>query len=50
MTQRLPADGAREVAGIARVAGVWLDLWPGGHHGHIASAGYHGRPVEWEGW
>jgi hypothetical protein len=31
-------------------AGVWLDLWPGGRHAHIASAGYHGRPVEWEGW
>jgi hypothetical protein len=31
-------------------AGVWLDLWPGGRHAHIASAGYHGRPVEWGGW
>jgi hypothetical protein len=31
-------------------AGVWLDLWPGGRHAHIASAGYHGRPVDWEGW
>ena len=27
-------------------AGVWLDLWPPGRHAQIASAGYHGRPVE----
>jgi hypothetical protein len=31
-------------------AGVWLDLWPPGRHGQIAHAGYHGRPVEWDGW
>jgi hypothetical protein len=31
-------------------AGVWLDLWPGGRHAKIASAGYHGRPVDWSGW
>jgi hypothetical protein len=31
-------------------AGIWLDLWPEGRHARIARAGYHGRPVEWEGW
>jgi hypothetical protein len=32
-------------------AGVWLDLWgPRHRHARIATAGYHGRPVEWEGW
>ncbi|MFL5876670.1 MAG: DUF2332 domain-containing protein [Solirubrobacteraceae bacterium] len=34
----------------AERAGVWLDLWPEGRHARIARAGYHGRPVEWEGW
>jgi hypothetical protein len=34
----------------AERAGVWLDLWPEGRHARIARAGYHGRPVEWQGW
>ena len=34
----------------AERAGVWLDLWPEGRHARIARAGYHGRPVGWEGW
>jgi hypothetical protein len=34
----------------AERACIWLDLWPEGRHGRIARAGYHGRPVEWEGW
>jgi len=34
----------------AERAGVGLDLWPEGRHARIARAGYHGRPVEWEGW
>jgi hypothetical protein len=47
---RMPLAWLRMEPDTAERAGVWLDLFPDGRHARIARAGYHGRPVEWEGW
>jgi hypothetical protein len=49
-TASAPLAWLRMEPGTPELAGVWLDLWPGGRHAKIASAGYHGRPVDWSGW
>jgi hypothetical protein len=48
--ERMPLAWLRMEPHDADRAGVWLSLWPGGRHARIALSGYHGRPVEWEGW
>jgi hypothetical protein len=47
---RMPLAWLRMEPLDADRAGVWLDLFPGGRHARVAKTGYHGRPVEWEGW
>ncbi|HEX3316765.1 MAG TPA: DUF2332 domain-containing protein [Solirubrobacteraceae bacterium] len=50
-TAEAPVAWLRMEPETADRAGVWLDLWgPRHRHARIAAAGYHGRPVEWEGW